>query len=102
MTSPERIAVIKAVYEDPETGFGSVRDTYLQAKAKDPGIRYIDVKAFLDKLAHRQAVFRPRGFNSWVSPGPLFEIEVDLAQGDAHAGRQQTTDLDRRGDLSVA
>ena len=85
MTTPERIAIIKAVYEDPETGFGSVRDTYLQAYAKDPGIRYIDVKSYLDRLAHRQAVFRPRSFNSWVSPGPLFEFELDLIDLTAQA-----------------
>ena len=76
--SEQRQALIKSVYEDPETGFGSVRDTFLQARAKDPGVRYIDVKTFLDKLAHRQTQFRYRGHNSWVSPHRLFEIEVDL------------------------
>ena len=85
MTSPERQEIIRQVYEDPETGFGSVRDTYRQANAKDPGIRYIDVKNWLDKLAHRQAVFRPRGYNTWVSPGPLFELEIDLIDLTAQA-----------------
>ena len=78
MASPERQALIKSVYEDPETGFGSIRDTFLQAHEKDPGIRYIDVKTFLDKLAHRQTQFRYKGHNSWVSPHRLFEVEVDL------------------------
>ena len=48
MTSPERVALIKDVYEDKETGFGSLRETYLAAHAKDPGIRYVDVKTYLD------------------------------------------------------
>ena len=85
MASPARQEIIRQVYEDPETGFGSVRDTYRQANARDPGIRYIDVKAYLDRLAHRQAVFRPRGYNTWVSPGPLFEFEVDLIDLTAQA-----------------
>ena len=78
MASPARQEIIRQVYEDQETGFGSVRDTYRQANAKEPGIRFIDVKSWLDKLAHRQAVFRPRGYNTWVSPGPLFKLEIDV------------------------
>ena len=45
---------IKKVYENKVTGYGSVRDTYLQANKINPGIRYIDVKEYLDKLQHRQ------------------------------------------------
>ena len=85
MTSPERVEVIRGVYEDRETGYGSLRDTYLQAHAKDPGIRYVDVKVFLDRRAHRQTQFRYRGYNSWVSPGRLFEIEIDLVDMTASA-----------------
>ena len=33
---------------------------------------------FLDQYSHRQTQTRYKGSNSWVSPGPLFEIEVDL------------------------
>ena len=58
MASPQRAELIRSVYENKETGYGSLRDTYLQANAKDPGIRYIDVKAFMDKYQHRQIQFR--------------------------------------------
>ena len=85
MASPERVEVIRSVYEDKEKGFGSLRDTYLQAREKDPGIRYIDVKAFLDKYQHRQTQFRYRGHNSWVSPRKLFELELDLIDLTAKA-----------------
>jgi len=78
MASPQRVELIRSVYENKETGYGSLRDTYRQAHEKDPGVRYIDVKAFLDKYQHRQTQFRYRGANSWVSPAKLFEIEVDL------------------------
>ena len=85
MASDERNEVIRSVYEDKEKGFGSLRDTYLQAREKDPGIRYIDVKRFLDRYEHRQTQFRYRGANTWVSPGRLFEIEVDLVDLTAKA-----------------
>ena len=49
---------------------------FLQAQQKDPGIRYIDAKTFLDKLTHRQTHFHYKGHNSWISPRRLFEIEV--------------------------
>ena len=33
----DRREIIRSVYEDKEDGFGSLRDTYRQANAKDPG-----------------------------------------------------------------
>ena len=76
LTDKEKI--IKNVYEDKELGYGSIRDTFQQAVKKDPTIEYEDVKKYLDKLPHRQTQFKYKGFNSFVSPHPLFEIEVDL------------------------
>ena len=76
LTDKEKI--IKEVYENKESGYGSVKDTYRQAVKKDPGIRLADVKNYLDKLEHRQTQFKYKGFNSFVSPHPLFELEVDL------------------------
>ena len=70
--------IIKKVYENKVTGYGSVRDTYVQANKINPGIRYIDVKEYLDKQQHRQTQFQYKKFNSFVSPHPLFEIETDL------------------------
>ena len=85
MASPDRQGIIRSVYEDPETGFGSLRETYQQANAKDPGIRYVEVKAFLDRYQHRQTQARYKGSNSFVSPHRLFEIEVDLVDHTATA-----------------
>ena len=76
--SESKEATIKRVYENPASGYGSVRDTYVQANKINPGIRYIDFKEYLDKLQHRQTQFKYSGYNSFVSPHPLFEIEVDL------------------------
>ena len=69
---------IKNVYENKITGYGSVRDTFLQAHKINPDIRYADVKDYLGKQQHRQTQFKYKGYNSFVSPHPLFEIEVDL------------------------
>ena len=45
-----RRRTIKAVYEDPRTGFGSIAQTLQQAQARDPSISRGEVKAFLDGL----------------------------------------------------
>ena len=71
-------STIKKVYENTASGYGSVRDTYQQANKINPGIRYVDVKQYLDKHQHRQTRFKYKGSNSFVSPHALFEIEADL------------------------
>ena len=76
LTDKEKI--IENIYEDKELGYGSLKDTFQQAVKKDPTIKYEDVKKYLDKLPHRQTQFKYEGFNSFVSPHPLFELEVDL------------------------
>ena len=83
---------IKKVYENKVTGYGSVRDTYVQANKINPGIRYIDVKEYLDKQQHRQTQFQYKKCNSFVSPRPLFEIEVDLI--DLTSESEETMELD--------
>ena len=70
--SESKEATIKIIYENPASGYGSVRDTYVQAMKINPGIRYIDVKEYLDKLQHRQTQFIYSGYDSFVSPHPLF------------------------------
>ena len=69
---------IKNVYFNPASGYGSVRDIYIQANKINAGLRYIDVKEYLDKQQHRQTQFQYKRYNSFISPHPLFEIEVDL------------------------
>jgi len=76
LTDKEKI--IKQIYENKETGYGSIKDTLRQAVKKDSTIKYDDVKKYLDKLPHRQTQFKYKGFNSFISPHALFEFEVDL------------------------
>ena len=76
LTAKERI--IKEVYEDKEQGYGSIKDTFKQAVKKDPSIKLDDVKKYLDKQSFRQTQFTYKKFNSYISPGPMYELEVDL------------------------
>ena len=63
---------------DTDLKLQTLKDTFQQAVKKDPTIKYEDVKKYLDKLPFRQTQFKYKGFNSFVSPHPLFELEVDL------------------------
>ena len=65
-----RRRTIKAVCEDPRTGFGSIAQTLQQAQVRDPSISRGEVKAFLDGLRVNQD--RPqRGYNSFVPLEPM-------------------------------
>ena len=83
LTAKERI--IKEVYEDKEQGYGSIKDTFKQAVKKDPSIKLDDVKKYLDKQSFRQTQFTYKKFNSYISPGPMHELEVDLVDFTAKA-----------------
>ena len=65
----------KQVYE---TNFGSAFETYKEAVAKDNRTRLQDVKNYLDKRDETQVKSKPKGSNSFVSPGAKFEFEIDI------------------------
>ena len=46
--------IIKDIYYNPIAGFGSIQDTFKQAKKIDSSITYDDVKNFMNKLSHKQ------------------------------------------------
>ena len=69
---------IRGVYYDADTGFGSINDTYQQAKKISNSITYNEVNEFLERQKSRQT--KPyRGFNSYVAHEPLQEIQIDIA-----------------------
>ena len=51
---------------------------HFNKRKKDNSITKNDVRISLNKLKHRQVQFKYKGFNSFISPHPLFEIELDL------------------------
>lgn len=77
-TDTDKNTVIRQVYYDADTGFGSINDTYQQAKKILNNITQNDVKEFLERQKLRQT--KPdRGFNSYVVHAPLQELQIDTA-----------------------
>ena len=78
MSKDEKDKVIRQVYYDADTGFGSIAETFKDAKKVLNSITYNDVKEFLERQKSRQT--KPyRGFNSYVAHEPLQEIQIDIA-----------------------
>jgi transposase InsO family protein len=77
MTEENKSSVLRQVYYG-ENGFGSIAETYKEAKKILDSITYNDTKQWLEKQKSRQT--KPyRGFNSYVAPNALHEFQIDLA-----------------------
>ena len=67
--------VIAAIYYDA-AGYGSIKQTYLEARAKDPSIKYEDVKKWLHKEVEQKKQLK--GYNSFIANEPKVEYQIDL------------------------
>ena len=67
--------IISKIYNDP-AGFGSIRETYLEARKKDPTIKYDDVRNWIHKTVEQKKQLK--GYNSFIAHGPKEEYQVDL------------------------
>ena len=67
--------VIKEVYQ---SNFGTAYETYKEAVKRDNSIRLQDVKNYLSKRDDIQVKYKPKSYNSFVSPGANFEYEIDI------------------------
>ena len=76
--------VLRKVYYNVNTGFGSIDTTLRQAKAIDALINRDDVKRFLDRQEVRQRK-KPNRYNSFIPNGRLDQIQIDLADFGAKA-----------------
>ena len=72
-------AVIRGVYYNADTGFGSAKKTLQQARAIDPSITEEDVRRFLAKQKVKQDLTRKRREGSYVASAPREEFQADLA-----------------------
>ena len=68
-------AIIKNVYNDP-AGFGSMKQTFQDAKKKDNTVTMQDVQTFFK--AHVEQKKQLRGTNTLVAPHAKWEYEMDL------------------------
>ena len=78
MSDTSKETTIEQIYENPVTGYGYVNDTFKQAYKIGPSIKLSDVREHLNKYQHSQTQFQYNKHNSFVSPHPLFEIEIVL------------------------
>ena len=79
--------VIKEVYE---SNFGTAYETYKEAVKKDNSIGLQDVKNYLSKWDDIQVKSKPRGSNSFVSPGAKFEFEIDIMDMETQGATSNT------------
>ena len=75
MTTQEEI--ISNIYHDVENGYGSIKNTFEQAKRIDPSITLEDVRKWMSKHPNKQR--RPYKYsNSYTAPFPRFEYQIDI------------------------
>ena len=73
----DKDTVLRQVYYNKDTGFGGISEAYKDAHKVLNTITYQDTKEWLDKQRSRQN--KPyRGFNSYVSPKALHELQIDI------------------------
>jgi hypothetical protein len=65
--------IISNIYKDY---YGSRRDTFEEAKKKDPSITYEDMKDWFHKNFIRKQILR--GYNSFTASEPYEEFQMDL------------------------
>jgi len=72
--------VIRGIYDDADDGFDNIINTYRKANNILTTITFADVKAFIGKQKNSNKQTKPdKGFNSYVAPGTLSELQIDLA-----------------------
>jgi len=77
MSSLTKDQTISNIYYDLETGYGSVKNTFEQARRKDPTITLEDVQKWMKKQPNKQRKAY-RGSNSYTAPFARFEYQIDI------------------------
>ena len=76
MSQEDKGNILRKIYYN-EDGFGSINETYKEAKKQLNSITIEDTKQWLEKQKGRQTKAY-KGFNSYVADEPLEEIQIDL------------------------
>ena len=71
-------SVIRSIYNDQGDGFDSAINTYRKANKVVNAITIADVNSWLEKQKSKQTKSY-RGFNSYVAPKALHELQIDIA-----------------------
>ena len=75
MLTEKRAATISKLYFD-QGGFGSLKNTFKEAKTEDPSISYKDVEEWFQKNTQRKTQLK--GYNSYVPKRTGDEYQVDV------------------------
>ena len=78
-STPLAAKVIDKVYHHRVSGYGSLQDTYKQAKSVDNSITLQDVKDYFSTLPQKQLRFKYKGYNSFIVNHFLDQIQLDIA-----------------------
>ena len=70
-------AIISKVYYDPDVGFGSIENTFKEAKKYSDSITIEDVKRWKDNHVGRKTQLR--GYNSFIPVEAYQEYQMDIA-----------------------
>ena len=65
--------IIENVYNN---FYGSIKDTFNDARKVDPSIKYDDVRRWFEKNIARKTNLR--GYNSFIADHPKQEYQIDL------------------------
>ena len=77
MSSLTKDQIISNIYYDLETGYGSVKNTFEQARQKDKSITLEDVQKWMKHQPNKQRKAY-RNSNSYTAPFARFEYQIDI------------------------
>mgnify|MGYP001063599297 CR=1 FL=1 len=77
MSSITKDQIISNIYYDLESGYGSVKNTFEQARQKDKSITLDDVQKWMKQQPNKQRKAY-KGSNSYTAPFARFEYQIDI------------------------
>ena len=77
MSSITKDQIISNIYYDLESGYGSVKNTFEQARQKDKSITLDDVQKWMKQQPNKQRKAY-RGSSSYTAPFARYEYQIDI------------------------
>ena len=77
MSSPTKEDIISNVYYDVQDGYGSIKNTFEQARQKDQSITLDDVQKWMKQQPNKQRKAY-RGSNSYTAPFARYVYKINI------------------------
>lgn len=84
-TDTDKDTLLKSIYYDVADGYDTIYATYKRANRAMPSITLEYVKQWMARQKSRQGM-KSRTWNSYVSPEPKYQYDIDLADFNSLAG----------------